>query len=95
MRNPEKPNEKIEQALAALRADEPRPEALNAASEKVWQNLSVDASAEAMGATAGAIQGCESVRGLLPAWQRRELSPARALLVEDHLRECPACHQVV
>lgn len=95
MRNPEKPNEKLEQALAALRSDEPRPETMNAASERVWQNLSAEISAGApMGAAdAAAIQGCESVRALLPAWQRRELTPARALLIEDHLRECPECHQ--
>ncbi|HWZ44570.1 MAG TPA: FecR domain-containing protein [Candidatus Saccharimonadales bacterium] len=42
MRNPENPNEKLEQAIDALRSDEPRPETLKAAGDRVWQNFSAE-----------------------------------------------------
>lgn len=93
MSNPNKPNDRLEQALSAMRSDLPTPEAGNAAQERVWQNLSAQSGLHHDQLDA-AIQGCESVQALLGAYQRRELTPARALLVQDHLRECGDCHRV-
>ncbi len=39
------------------------------------------------------IRGCGDVRTLLVQYQAGQLSPARALLVQDHLHECPACRK--
>ncbi|MBZ5525078.1 MAG: FecR domain-containing protein [Acidobacteriia bacterium] len=77
-----------------MRSDEPRPETVKAAGDRVWQNLSAEGPLPASDVAAASILGCDSVRGLLAAHQRHELSPARALLVEDHLRECPDCRKV-
>ena len=44
-------------------------------------------------ATAG-LQGCEDFQSLIPAFVARELPNARALLVEDHTRDCLACRRV-
>src|SRR5258708_39398743 len=93
MSNPNKPNDNLEQALSAMRSDLPTPEAGNAAQERVWQNLSAQSGVNSDHQPDGAIQGCESVRALLGAYQRRELTPARALLIQDHLRECGDCHR--
>src|SRR5205807_1582406 len=93
MSNPNKPNDRLEQALSAIRSDLPTPEAGNAAQERVWQNLSAQSGVDSDRQSDTAIQGCESVRALLGAYQRRELTPARTLLVQDHLRECGDCHR--
>ncbi len=95
MSNPNKPNDRLEQALSAMRSDQPTPEAGNAAQERVWQNLSAQSGVISDPQSDVAIQGCESVRALLGAYQRRELTPARALLIQDHLRECGDCHRAV
>src|SRR5258708_17426090 len=93
MSNPNKPNDNLEQALRAMRSDPPTPEAGNAAHERVCQHLSAQSGVNSDHQPDGAIQGCESVRALLGAYQRRELTPARALLIQDHLRECGDCHR--
>jgi hypothetical protein len=57
----------------------------------VWQKLQEGLGEEA---TAGALQrirGCADIRALLPAFHQQELAPARALIVEDHLKECISC----
>src|SRR5439155_1115551 len=41
------------------------------------------------------LQGCGDIRALLPAFYKHELRPARAAIVEDHLRECISCRAVV
>ncbi|HYL92137.1 MAG TPA: zf-HC2 domain-containing protein [Alphaproteobacteria bacterium] len=86
-----KPEEVLNEAVKAMRSQDAGPDAVKAATERVWQRLNEDATARS--GELGSIRGCEDVRGLLPQYRRSELSPARALLVEDHLRECVACRK--
>lgn len=44
-----------------------------------------------IGFDANAIESCDDVAHLLPAYRAGELSVARSLLIESHLRECNAC----
>ncbi|PYP93611.1 MAG: hypothetical protein DMG65_00560 [Candidatus Angelobacter sp. Gp1-AA117] len=92
MRYEDNPNTKLDQALAAARAQQPGPEIMKAASERVWQHLN-EQMQNGPAAAVEAIHGCEDVRTLLPEYQAGKLSSARALLVEDHLHECAACHR--
>ena len=41
------------------------------------------------------IGGCDDVRALLPAYVAGELSEPKALLVQDHTRECLPCRRAV
>src|SRR5215468_1689078 len=90
MHDEKNPKQKLEQAIAALRAEEAQTDAVRLAGERVWQRLSEHLNGAAVHAI-DAIQSCEDVRALLAQYQRGKLSPARALLIEDHLHECVAC----
>ncbi|HEX7959125.1 MAG TPA: FecR domain-containing protein, partial [Terriglobales bacterium] len=90
MHDEKNPKQKLEQAVAALRAEEPQAEAVRLAGERVWQRLSQHANGAVVHAV-DAIQSCEDVRALLGQYHDGKLSPARALLIEDHLHECVAC----
>ena len=79
--------DKLEDAIAAVRDDEAPAAVAEAAAARVWQRLEPHTEAPPV----EAIHGCADVLALLPAYRRGELKPARALLVEDHLRECAAC----
>ena len=81
----------LDDAIAAVRDDVPPAGAADAAAERAWERIGP--AQRAMASPAEAITGCADVRGLLPAHRRGELSAPRALLVEDHLRDCVACRK--
>jgi FecR-like protein/uncharacterized protein DUF3352/putative zinc finger protein len=84
--------ETLDQAVSALRSEQPPAEALQAAGERVWQRLSQETAAKTV-LQQGSIRGCEGVRHLLPQYRAGALPAARVMLVEDHLHECPACRR--
>ncbi|MGB2652651.1 MAG: FecR domain-containing protein [Candidatus Acidiferrum sp.] len=81
----------LERAITELRAEQLDAKTLSASAERVWQKLQAAEGAEVAANVQQAIRGCDDVRALLPAFHRQELAPARALIVEDHLRECVSC----
>ena len=86
-----KKNSELDQAISELRGEELDEKALSASAERVWERLQ---SGEGDPIASGALQpirGCADIRAQLPAYHKHELAPARALIVEDHLRECVAC----
>jgi hypothetical protein len=82
-------NDALDQALDAVRAQQPASETMNAAGERVWQRVSQELTGAAR--QVESIRGCEDVRALLPQYRGGELTPARALLLESHLHDCVAC----
>lgn len=85
------PKENLEQAISALRADLPDAETVRVAGSSVWQHLNHELSASA--ASVESIRGCSDVKAILLQYRRGQLSPARTLLVEDHLHECVDCRR--
>ena len=81
----------LEQAISELRGEQPDAKALSASAERVWQRLQAGEGEALATSTAQPIRGCADIRALLPALHKNELAPARALIVEDHLRECVSC----
>src|SRR5208282_1632517 len=86
-----KQDAQLEQSISELRAEQPDAKALSASAERVWQKLQAGLGEEATTSALQPIRGCADIRALLPAFHQQELPPARALIVEDHLRECVSC----
>jgi aryl carrier-like protein len=74
----------LNSAVQAVHADEPDAEQIAASAKRVAGRLDIDFDA-------GAINSCSDVTHMLPAYRARDLSSARSLLIEAHLRDCNAC----
>ncbi|HZU29711.1 MAG TPA: FecR domain-containing protein [Candidatus Angelobacter sp.] len=83
--------ELLDKAVTAMRSDLPESETIHAAGERVWQRLSLEATAAAE--QVESIRGCGDVKSLLAQYRAGQLTPARALLVESHLLECAECRR--
>ncbi len=83
------PESALDQAVKAMRVDQPSQETVSAAGERVWANLSEHAAAPAF----ETIRGCADVKALLPQYRAGELAASRELLIDAHLRECASCRR--
>lgn len=84
--------ELLNKATDAMKTAGPGSEELGAAARRVADRLGVAADASLYDASNdGAIQNCADVRQLLDAYRAGELSGARALFVDAHLRDCGEC----
>jgi hypothetical protein len=86
-----KQDARLDQAISELRAEQPDAKTLSASAERVWKKLQAGVGEEATARALQPIRGCADIRLMLPAFHQQELPPARALIVEDHLRECVSC----
>ena len=87
--------ELLNNALAALKTDEPSSVEISNAAKRVAIRLGVDHSDALVSEPAmDAIDGCDDVQKLIDAYRARTLSTARSVLVEAHLRDCRACLRV-
>jgi hypothetical protein len=93
----------LDEVIAQVAAEPIDPQQVEAAATRVWARLVQDGAsapaavtpADAATPVAGSLHGCEDFRSLIPAYLRGELSPARALLVEDHTRSCVPCRRAL
>src|SRR6266436_6472436 len=86
-----KQDARLDQTISELRGEHPDAKTLSASSERVWQRLQSIEGADAADSALQLIRGCADIRALLQAFHQQELPPARALIVQDHLRECVSC----
>jgi hypothetical protein len=86
-----KKNSELEQAISEIRGEELDTKTLSASAERVWQRLQSGEDESLASGGLQPIRGCADIRAQLPAYHKHELAPARALIVEDHLRECVSC----
>ena len=85
------PDSILEKALAAIREEQIDPAAAEQAAERVLDRL----RREAEPAEIETIRDCAGYRALIPLMVAGRLSEARALLLEDHTHECPACRKAL
>lgn len=84
-------NMNFDDAIAAVRREQPAEEAMGAAAARAWQRIQQAYADPHFAAAAEAIRSCEQFRELLTERDAGTISPGRKLLLEDHLRECAAC----
>jgi FecR protein/Putative zinc-finger len=77
-------------AIEKLRQTEPEAAQVNAASQRVADRLEIDAASYP---AIEAIGSCGDVRQLLTAYRGGNLSDARRLVIQAHLRDCGACQR--
>jgi hypothetical protein len=91
----------LDKVVAGVRDERVEQSAANDAASRVWARVSEQASGEklldspAAVAAAERIGGCADYQSLIPSYLRGELSPARALLLEDHSHECIPCRKAL
>ncbi|HEX4964233.1 MAG TPA: FecR domain-containing protein [Thermoanaerobaculia bacterium] len=99
----------LDDAVAQVVNDPVDPHEVEAAASRVWARLSQEAAQGAPAAALAeasepssspssvphSLHGCEDYQSQIPAYLRGELSPARALLVEDHTRSCVPCRRAL
>jgi hypothetical protein len=90
--NNEPNGEILDRAISAIHDEVIDPALVSAAAERVWARVSAEA-APADPSDAGALRGCADFRPLIADWRAGRLSPARAMLVEDHVHACAACRK--
>jgi FecR protein/Protein of unknown function (DUF3352) len=81
----------LDRAIAELRGEQPEAKTLAVSTERVWQRLQTVEGKEVATSSPQSIRGCADIRSLLPALKRQDISPARALIVKNHLRDCVSC----
>jgi hypothetical protein len=95
MSNDEKgPDPILDRAVSEIRNEPVDPAAVSAAADRVWARVSGAAACQPS-EDVETIRTCADFQALIPAWREHRLPSARALLVEDHLHECPACRKVL
>jgi len=97
----------LERAVAAVLSEPLDDRQVEEAAARVWQRLSAQAAPAALaGADAGGdmrpapapgqgFPGCQAFGPQIPAFLAGELAPQRALLLEDHARECLPCRRAL
>lgn len=89
------PEALLEEAVTALREEAAGAEVARQAAARVLERLRREAGARPEAASPEHIRSCADVQALIPAYLAGELPPARALLVEDHTRECIPCRKAL
>jgi hypothetical protein len=82
----------LDRAIAAVREQEPEEKVVYDAAGRVFSRLFETSFLRAPVET---IRGCSDFQALIPAYVIRALTPARALLLEDHTRECVECRRTL
>ncbi len=99
----------LDRAVGEVADDAVAPETVEAAAARVWERLARGEAAGAAAETSApapststasaapaqpaSLRGCDDFQRLIPAHRLGALSPARQLLLEDHLRSCVACRR--
>ncbi len=86
-------NRILDEVTAAIRTEKLDDSVVEAAAGRVWARIGRAEATEAVAVER--IRGCADFEKLIPAYLAGSLSEARALLVEDHTRECLSCRKAL
>lgn len=108
MSRPQNDDTPLDRAVDQIVHEPIDPARVELAASRVWERLSHDAPAvttpaapalstasTASTAEPVSLRGCDDFQALIPAYVKGELSPARAMLLEDHARGCVPCRRAL
>lgn len=82
----------FDRLISQIRDENVRPEVIQGAANRVREAI----SGSPAGADAGhKLRNCTDFESLMPSYLSARLSPARTLLMEDHLHQCVACRHAL
>jgi len=84
-------DDKFEMLLSNIRNEHVDDEVVAQAGERVWKGIAGTPADVA----AHPFRSCEDFQGLIPAYVAKRLTPARALLFEDHVHACVQCRHAL
>lgn len=89
-------DQKIERATEQIRQSRLSDEESREIAERVWARLENRAASGAPAtAEVGTIRGCDDYQALIGSFLAGDLAPSRALLLEDHTRQCVPCRRAL
>src|SRR3954463_9234187 len=85
----------LDQVTTRIRLEEVEAEVVEGAADRVWARLASESVAVELpeAKAVDEIRGCADFQALMPAYLKKELTDARALLLEKHTRECIPCRK--
>jgi ferric-dicitrate binding protein FerR (iron transport regulator) len=84
----------LDETLEKLQKQELTPEQVSEAARRTWARLSGEQVApQEIQASAERIRSCSDLKTLIPDYLNGDLTDARKLLLEDHLKECLSCRR--
>lgn len=95
MRNKKDIENILDKVTDSIRDERLDPEKIDVAANRVWTKIIAESRVEIMENKhqVEQINGCTDFQALMPEYVRGELTGARALLLEDHTRECVPCRK--
>ena len=81
----------LDEAIDAIREDQPEKRTLDAASASAWDRIAQELKLPNAADPNFRIRGCADVEALLPAYKAGRLSSMHATVIRDHLGDCLDC----
>jgi len=87
----------LDEIIAEVRGESVDEHAVDQAAHRVWARVREHYASPTLATNPDVekIRGCVDFQALMPAYLDGNLSPARSLLLEDHLHDCVACRHVL
>src|SRR5262245_28258549 len=93
------PDATLDRVVSEIRDEAIDPKIVGDAAARVWASLTGEGTTSGASAhslsddptSPSTIRGCAGFQALIPSYVARSLPPARALLLEDHVRDCVPC----
>ncbi|HZQ95352.1 MAG TPA: FecR domain-containing protein [Candidatus Sulfotelmatobacter sp.] len=86
-------SEKFDRMLSEIRSEQVDDQAVAQAGQRIWK--SITESDPGSGRGTQTLRSCADFQALIPGYRAKQLAPARALLLEDHVHACVACRHAL